>query len=313
MEFITNAQKNALNKISNIKSNEFSKAKGVFPKRKFKAKDIKKMFENKDKVGPTLKSVIKAASVIKEHDVNADYLKSITKEQFDKLDSYIKNDLGMDSWGVCTFEEKEIYKGDSIPYKNVIVMSRHMDKDAFITQELPNIDCMIEVMKVYGDTGIACLKTTEFLRNMNFGAVPNHSLGGNVDYTKAGYKANLGYIGKHGMLITPHSGACNRLSIVYTSIENLDEFLQNDEDFSFGKDFCSGCNRCVKSCPYDAIYTESKVDENGHVECISNPKCGSGFAQYGCGICIAVCPFTKVGYDCRSKCSPSMHLPPQTA
>ncbi len=297
MEFITNAQKNALNKISNIKSNEFSKAKGVFPKRKFKPKDIKKMFENKAKVWPTLKSVFKAAGVIKQHDVKAHYLKSITKEQFDKLDNYIKNELFMDSWGVCTFSEKEIFKGDGIPYKNVIVMSRHMDKKEFVAQSLPNIDCMIEVMKVYGDTGIACLRAADFLRAMNFGAVPNHSLGGNVDYTKAGFKANLGYIGKHGMLITPHSGACNRLSIIYTSIENLGDFLQNNEDFSFGEDFCSKCGKCVKACPYDAIYKESKVDENGHVECISNLKCGSGFATYGCGICIAVCPFTNTGYD----------------
>ncbi len=297
MEFITNAQKNAINKISNIKSNEFSKAKGVFPKRKFKAKDIKKMIQNKAKVGPTLKSALKAANVIKAHDVKADYLKTITKEQFDRLDNYIKNELGMDSWGVCEFEEKEIFKGDGIPYKNVIVMSRHMDKKEFIPENLPNIECMIEVMKVYGDTGIACLKVSEFLRKMNFGAVPNHSLGGNVDYTKAGFKANLGYIGKHGMLITPHSGSCNRLSIVYTSIENLDDYLENNEDFSFGEEFCSKCGKCVKACPYDAIYMESKVDENGHVECISNPKCGSGFAHYGCGICIAVCPFTKVGYD----------------
>ncbi len=297
MEFITDAQKNEINKISKIKSNEFSKAKGVFPKRKFKAKDIKKMIENRDKVGPTLKSVFKAASVIKQHEITANYSIKITKEQFVILDNYIKSELGMDSWGVCTFSEKEIFKGDSIPYKNVIVMSRHMDKEEFIPENLPNIDCMIEVMKVYGDTGVACLKLTEFLRKMNFGAVPNHSLGGNVDYTKAGFKANLGYIGKHGMLITPHSGACNRLSIVYTSIENLDDFLENNEDFSFGKDFCSKCNKCVKSCPYDAIYEESKIDENGHVECISNSKCGSGFANYGCGICIAVCPFTKVGYD----------------
>ncbi len=297
MEFITNAQKNAINKISKIKSNEFSKAKGVFPKRKFKAKDIKKMIENRDKVGPTLKSVFKAASVIKQHQITANYSNKITKEEFSKLNSYIINELGMDSWGVCTFSEKEIFKGDSIPYKNVIVMSRHMDKEEFIPENLPNIDCMIEVMKVYGNTGIACLKVTDFLRNMNFGAVPNHSLGGNVDYTKAGFKANLGYIGKHGMLITPHSGSCNRLSIVYTSIENLDNFLENNEDFSFGKGFCNKCNKCVKSCPYDAIYSESKIDENGHVECISNSKCGSGFSNYGCGICIAVCPFTKIEYD----------------
>ncbi len=302
MEFITNAQRKAINKASTINSNEFSKAKGVFPKRKFKAKDIKKMYDNRSKVYPTLKSVFKTAGVIKKHNIKEKYLNNITIEQFEKIDSYIKNELDMDSWGVCSITEKEIFKGDSIPYSNIIVMSRHMDKKEFVLENLPNIECMIEVMKVYGDTGIATLKLTEFLRNMNFGAIPNHSLGGNIDYTKAGYKANLGYIGKHGLLITPHSGACNRLSIVYTSIDNLDEFLNNNEDFSFGKKFCDKCNKCVNSCPHGAIYKESKVDENGHVECISNLKCNSGFKDYGCGICIAACPFTKIGY-CKIKSS----------
>ncbi len=296
MEFITNAQQKAINKLSNIKSSQYSKAKGFFPERRFKPKDISKMITNRSRVAPTLKSVFKTATVIKAHNITANYKTHITKEEFISLDDYIINHLGMDSWGVATFNEIEIFKGDSIQYKKVIVMSRHMDKKEFVTENLPNMDCMLEVMKVYGDTGIASLKATEFLRQMNFGAIPNHSLGGNIDYTKAGYKANLGYIGKHGMLITPHSGSCNRLSVVYTSIDNLEEFLDNREDFSFGKDFCNKCNQCVKACPYDAIYKDSKVDDHGHVECISNEKCNSGFKNYGCGICIAVCPFTKVGY-----------------
>ncbi len=296
MEFMTKPQEKELNKISNIHSNEKSKAKGFFPKRKFGVKDVRKMIKNQKRIRPTMMSLIKTAKIIKAHDLQKSYRKEITLCEFESLEHYIIDVLGMDSFGVATFEESEVYKGDSIPYKNILVMSRHMEKETFIVNELPNMDCMIEVMKVYGDTGVASLKTTEFLRNMNFGAVPNHSLGGNVDYTKAGFKANLGFIGKHGMLITPHSGPCNRLSIVYTSIENLDEFLANKVDYTWGNEFCEKCGSCIKACPYDAIYENAKVDENGHVECISNAKCNSGFSHYGCAICIAACPFTKLGY-----------------
>ncbi len=296
MEFMTNPQQKALNKLPGLKANETSKKKGFFPKRRFKAADILKMIKNKDKVSHTMLSLIKSAKVIKEHDTKKEYKKIISKEEFLKLDEYIKNTLLMDSWGVATFEEKEIFKGDSIPYKNVIVLSKHMASKEFIKENLPNMDCMLEVMKVYGDTGVACLKATKFLRKMDFGAVPNHSLGGNIDYAKAGLKGNLGYIGKHGMLITPHSGPCNRLSIIYTSIENLGDFLNNKEDFSPGEAFCENCKKCIKACPYDAIYEKPKVCENGHIECISNERCNSGFAHYGCGICIAVCPFTTNDY-----------------
>ncbi len=296
MEFMTAPQQKALNKISKIKASDKAKAKGFFPKRKFTLKDIAKMIKNKNRIKHTMSSLIKSAGVIKAHDTAKTYPTKLTAEQFLKLDSFVKS-LGMDSWGVCRFAEHEIYKGDAIPYKDVIVLSRHMDDAAFVIEKLPNIDCMLEVMKVYGDTGVAALKVAEFLRGIGFGALPNHSLGGNVDYTKAGFKANLGFIGKHGMLITPHSGSCGRLSIVYTSIENLGEFLENGEDFSWGNSFCEKCKNCVRSCPYDAIYENAKVDENGHVECISNAKCGSGFAHYGCGVCIAACPFTKTGYE----------------
>ncbi len=297
MEFITNAQTKALNKIATIHSNEKSKAKGAFPKRKFTRKDIVKMIKNRNRIGHTMKSVLKSASVIKQHDMNMEYKITITETEFRQLNDYIINTLGMDSFGVAVFEEREIFKGDGIPYKNVLVMSKHMKKDTFVVKELPNMECMLEVMEVYGDTGVASLKVTEFLRSMCFGAIPNHSLGGNIDYSKAGYKANLGFIGKHGLLITPHSGPCNRLSVVYTSIENLGEFLENTEDHTWGNKFCENCGSCVRNCPYGAIYEEPKTDENGHVECIVNEKCGSGFAHYGCAICIAACPFTKVGYE----------------
>ncbi|MFI3212550.1 MAG: 4Fe-4S binding protein [Eubacteriales bacterium] len=297
MEFMTKPQEKELNKLAVLYANEESKAKGVFPKRRFKGKDILKLIKNQKKVRPTLVSVIKTAGKIKKHDNTKQYKTQISKEEYEKLNQYILRDLDMDSWGVATFEEKEIYKGMGIPYKNVIVMTRHMEKEKFHVETLPNMECMIEVMKVYGDTGIAALGTADFLRNMEFGAIPNHSLGGNVDYTKAGYKANLGFIGKHGMLITPHSGACSRISIVYTSIKNLNDYLQNEEDYSWGKEFCEKCGKCVRNCPYNAIYEKDKIDQFGHVESISNPKCGSGFAHYGCAICIGSCPFTMVGYE----------------
>ncbi len=297
MEFITNAQKNALNKIATMQSNDKSKPKGVFPKRRFGLNDIVKMIKNRNRIGHTMKSVLKSASVIKQHNINKKYKTNITEQEFEKLNDYILNTLGMDSWGVAVFQEHEIFKGDGIPYKNVIVMSKHMKNDTFVVKELPNMDCMLEVMEVYGDTGVASLKATDFLRDMNFGAVPNHSLGGNIDYSKAGFKANLGFLGRHGLLITPHSGPCNRLSVIYTSIENLSDFLANNQDHTWGNEFCQKCGSCVRNCPYGAIYQEKRIDENGHVECIENAKCGSGFAHYGCAICIAACPFTKTSYN----------------
>ncbi len=298
MENITQGQDKQLNKIATIFADETSKKKGYFPKdRKFSNKDKITLAKNIKIVGPTIASVLKTPKVIKKHDTQKEYKKHITKEEYNRLDTYIKETLKMDSWGVCEFNSNEIFKGKGIPYKNVIVMSKIMDKSKFNLNELPSLNCQLEVMKIYGDTGIAALKVTDFLRELDYGAVPNHSLGGNIDYTRAGLKANLGFIGKHGLLITKENGPCNRLSIVYTSIENLSEFLNNDIDYSWGQKFCSKCKLCVITCPQDAIYEENKTDDKGHIESICNEKCNAGFKEYGCAKCIACCPFTKVGYE----------------
>ncbi len=298
MENVIIGQDRELNKIATVYADENSKEKGYFPKnRKFKNKDKFILVKNIKIVAPTLVSVLKTPKIIKKHDTSKEYENIITKDDFIKLDEYITKKLGMDLWGVCELKSSEVFKNKGIPYKNVIVMSKDMNKEKFEVNSLPNLEFQIEVMKTYGDTGIASLKVTDLLRNLNYGAVPNHSLGGNIDYTKAGLKANLGFIGKNGLLITNKNGSCNRLSVVYTSIENLGMFFNNNIDHSWGYDFCEKCKKCVRECPHNAIYKENKVDKYGHIESISNDKCNSGFIHYGCGVCIGCCPFTTIGYD----------------
>lgn len=296
-EIITGFQEKALNNIATINSNEEAKARGYFPYHKFKLHDYPIIIKENYRIRRMFKSLFQTTGVIKKHDTKADYKTKITQDEFNKLDDYIRNTLNMDSWGVANFTEKEIYKGVGIPYENVIVMTMGMDRDGFLAKDFPNVDCFIGIYDTYADTGIGAIAVTEYLRNLNFGSVPNHSVGGNIDYTKAGYKANLGFIGRHGMLITPETGPCNRISVVYTSIENLDEFLPNNDDHTWGNNFCNKCRKCFKTCPNDAVYKEPIINEFGHVECISNAKCNTEFTYYACGLCISTCPFTIVGYN----------------
>ncbi len=294
---VTIGQDIELTKIATIFSNEKSKQKGFFPKDKeFQTKDIFRLIFSPRIIVPTLSSVFRTPRIIRKHNPDRVKSKKITKQQFNELDNYIRDTLKMDSWGVATLAEQDVFRHQGIPFKYALVLSQNMNKDKFHPKDLPNMDCQLEVMRVYGNTGIASLKVTKLLRKWGYAAAPNHSLGGNVDYTKTAMQANIGFIGKHGMLITPENGPCNRLSVVYIDIENINDFLNNDIDFSWGYDFCKSCKKCVRSCPENAIYEENIIDEFGNVESISNEKCNSGFKTYGCGICIAVCPFTQVGY-----------------
>ncbi|MEI6884681.1 MAG: CoB--CoM heterodisulfide reductase iron-sulfur subunit A family protein, partial [Bacteroidota bacterium] len=54
------------------------------------------------------------------------------------------------------------------------------------------------------------------------------------------------------------------------------------------KEFCSGCQNCVKVCPYQAIVTEEIPLGHGAKEMRTVAKINEGVCQ-GCGSCVAIC------------------------
>ena len=51
---------------------------------------------------------------------------------------------------------------------------------------------------------------------------------------------------------------------------------------------CSGCQNCVKVCPYQAIVTEEIPLGHGSKELRTVAKINEGVCQ-GCGSCVAIC------------------------
>ena len=54
------------------------------------------------------------------------------------------------------------------------------------------------------------------------------------------------------------------------------------------KEFCSGCQNCIKVCPYQAIVTEDIPLGHGAKEMRTVAKINEGVCQ-GCGSCVAIC------------------------
>jgi ferredoxin len=65
--------------------------------------------------------------------------------------------------------------------------------------------------------------------------------------------APVGYIGKHGLLITPDTGPSPRIAAVYTQIEKP-PYTDRSEHACI-RDFCESWLKCVRSCPAGAIST----------------------------------------------------------
>jgi len=58
------------------------------------------------------------------------------------------------------------------------------------------------------------------------------------------------------------------------------------------------CKKCVRKCPVNAIYDEPQPHGDGGMPCIDHTACRDYFSRnYGCAICLAVCPLSQVGYE----------------
>ncbi|MFK7730342.1 MAG: 4Fe-4S dicluster domain-containing protein [Pseudomonadales bacterium] len=108
----------------------------------------------------------------------------------------------------------------------------------------------------------------------------------------AAIQAGFGELGKHGSLINRQFGSGFRLSAVATDMP-----LLYDEPDVFGADeFCTNCQVCRNECPPDAIYNEKQMVRGQEKWYVDFDKCIPYFGEnYACGICIAVCPWTRPG------------------
>lgn len=205
----------------------------------------------------------------------------------------IAADLGAEALGFAEVTPDVIYAGKTIPYKQAIVVARRMDNAKIATA--PSVACMIEVMNTYGQLGVLVNDLATRIIKEGYDAVPGPALGGAVDYPSLGRKAGPGEYGRHGLLISPLNGACQRLAAVFTNLK-----LPNDAANEHGWiwDFFSRCRKCIRKCPVSAILEEPIPQPAGHYTCVKGDSCLEYFGRnYGCSICIKECPFTTVGYE----------------
>jgi epoxyqueuosine reductase QueG len=152
-----------------------------------------------------------------------------------------------------------------------------------------------EVWRTYERLGSHVNRIAAVLRAAGYRAQAGSPLGGDVSYPMLAQKAGIGYMGKHGLLITPDSGPSLRIAAIYTEIENLP--YTDSTDHAWVRDFCETCLKCVKSCPAGAIYRHNRVYGDGSRQCIDYTKCAKPFSEtLGCSVCIRDCTFFTGDY-----------------
>lgn len=198
--------------------------------------------------------------------------------------------LGVSQFGFVKLPQDLIFQQFGVLYDNAIILAMEMSKEKI--DKAPSQATLNMVFGTYDDLGKAANRIAVFLREQGHTAQADHPLGGLVLFPPLAQKAGIGWIGKHGLLITRDFGPRVRLAAVYTSIKNLPFADSNDHEWI--ANYCNICGICIKQCPPKAILEDSILHDSGRITNISQQDCFEYFAQYyGCSVCVKVCPFSK--------------------
>ncbi len=246
------------------------------------------------KVAPLMLSVIRNQNkVIKSLKNNPENPRTnITDDELAELVK-LANKKGAGIIGYAQIPERLVFQDKAVLSTHAIVLGFEMDKEKIDTA--PSIKCLHEVLRTYDDLGKVSNKIAAFLRKKGFAAHAGHPLMGAALYPPMAQLAGIAFLGYSGITISPEYGPRFRLTAVYTSIENLPKA---DEDaHAWVREYCKQCRKCIKECPGGAILDEPIIHESGQITHVENTKCMPHFInEYGCSICIKVCPFNNVDY-----------------
>ena len=157
----------------------------------------------------------------------------------------------------------------------------------------PEVPAQVEVMTQYNRGTRAARALANFIRSQGYDARPHGGpAAGPVLLIPAALACGMGELGKHGSIINRTYGASFRLAGVLTDLP-----LTAGEPDGFGvDDFCASCHLCTAACPPDAIFDAKQMVRGVRKWYVDFDRCIPYFNDtQGCGICIAVCPWSRPG------------------
>lgn len=193
--------------------------------------------------------------------------------------------------GITRLQPEWIFDGYEADYPTVVIMGVAMDHAELATA--PEAPSVVEVMRQYNRGTRASRAVADWIRQQGYRAEAHGGpTAGSFLLVPPALEAGLGELGKHGSLINRTYGASLRLAGVLTDMP-----LDVDSATTFGvDDFCHLCRLCTDSCPPDAIFKTKQTVRGEEKWYVDFDACIPYFNQtQGCGICIAVCPWSLPG------------------
>lgn len=196
-----------------------------------------------------------------------------------------------DQVGITRLRPEWIFDSYEANYPTVIVLAMAMNHAELATA--PAAPSVVEVMRQYNRGTRASRALADWIRQQGYQAEAHGGpTAGSFLLIPPAIEAGLGELGKHGSIINREFGASFRLAGVLTDMP-----LDVDSAETFGVDeFCHLCHLCTDRCPPDAIFKEKQTVRGEVKWYVDFDACIPYFNEtQGCGICIAVCPWSRPG------------------
>jgi epoxyqueuosine reductase QueG len=197
--------------------------------------------------------------------------------------------------GIARIQPEWIFEGYEHHLPFVVMFGVTMDHARL--SEVPatadNPTGAIEVAHAYNRGARVSMAVASFIRSLGYDAEPHAGpWAGALNMIPAALACGFGELGKHGSIINRRFGSSFRLAAVTTDLP-----LEVDAPDAFGADdFCTRCQVCRNACPPDAIFDLKQLVRGVEKWYVDFDKCIPYFDEtYGCGICIAVCPWSTPG------------------
>lgn len=255
--------------------------------------DMQKWFYTQDPDNPAIAKARSERAVVLEQtvpEVEGEPLQQSAQVWTEQLQA-LSSKLEMELFGITRLKQDWLFEGRKLPQKWIIMIGVAHDYEQL--KKAPADEAGAEVVRQYGRGIKAAKDIATWLRQRGWDAEPHGGpMAGPLLLIPPAIACGFGELGKHGSIINKTYGSSFRLACVLTDVP-----LVETQAVEYGvDDFCARCQVCANACPPEAILPDKQWVRGAKKWYVDFDKCIPFFNEhFGCGICIAVCPWSIPG------------------